>query len=385
MVCRLLGASDEPALRPLRGRPSPAVSPPEPRSVSFQDSNGAGWCPDSDSWTRRRRRTVRRNAVVAERPGRLGDVLALRRLTVPEPPGAGEVDVRMLAATLNPSDVVTVSGAYGSRTTFPFTPGFEGVGVIERVGSGVPDRAIGRRVLPIGSAGNWQEVKRADHSWCVPVPDDITDTMACFAYINPLTALLMVRRHCSGPVRNVAITAATSTIAGHLAELLALRGVRPIGLTRGTPGRTVADPRLWATVIDTGESAWPERFREAASEEGVDVVLDCVGGAQGAVLMRELSPGGMLVHYGLLSGEPLPPECFAGRAGRRVEMFRLRDTVHTYARERLPELFSPVFERLRAGRLRSRVVEELPLTRLPEALRGGSGGGPGKTLISCTR
>ena len=82
-----------------------------------------------------------------------------------EVPGAGslaphEVSVRMIAAAVNPSDAVTVSGAYASRTTFPFVPGFEGVGVIERAGPGVPEQMIGRRVLPIGSAAR-DEIGRA--------------------------------------------------------------------------------------------------------------------------------------------------------------------------------------------------------------------------------
>src|SRR5699024_11120000 len=58
------------------------------------------------------------------------------------------------------------------------------------------------------------------YSWCVPVPDDIHDTKACFAYINPLTAWLMVEQHCSDQTGQVAITGATTTIASHLAEFL---------------------------------------------------------------------------------------------------------------------------------------------------------------------
>lgn len=98
-------------------------------------------------------------AVLAERPGMLSDVLALHNIPDPGVPGEGEVTVRMIASTINPSDAVAVSGAYGSRTQFPFIPGFEGVGIIESVGPGVPVEALGKRVLPIGSAGNWQEVK----------------------------------------------------------------------------------------------------------------------------------------------------------------------------------------------------------------------------------
>jgi NADPH:quinone reductase-like Zn-dependent oxidoreductase len=320
-------------------------------------------------------------ALVAERPGKLGEVLALRRVGAPGPPEAGEVDVRMLASTINPSDAVTVSGAYASRTEFPFIPGFEGVGVIERAGPGVPAGAIGSRVLPLGSAGNWQTTKRTAYSWCLPVPDDIPEAAACFAYINPLTALLMVRRYCSGAVRNVAITAATSTIAGHLAELLAARGIRPIGLIRGTPGRAVADPGLWKAVIGTDDAAWPEHLGEAAGG-GLDVVLDCVGGAQGAAAMRRLRPGGVLVHYGLLSGTPLPAECFAGHEGRRAEMFRLRDAVHAESGADLPDLMEPVFEHLRAGRLRTRVAERVALAELPRTLGEGAGVGRGKLLIT---
>src|SRR5699024_12807983 len=109
-------------------------------------------------------------------------------------------------------------------------------------GSAVSATAIGGRLLPIGSPVNCQQIKRTAYSLCVPVPDDIPDDVACFAYINPLTALLMVQRYCTGSVQHVAITAATSTIAGQLAELLDYRGIQPVGSTRGTPGRTVANP-----------------------------------------------------------------------------------------------------------------------------------------------
>src|SRR5690625_2076856 len=124
-------------------------------------------------------------AVLAERPGILSDVLAWHNIPDPGVPGEGEVTVRMIARTINPSDAVTVSCAYGSRTQFPFIPGFEGVSIIERLGPGVPVEALEKRVPPIRSAGNWQEVKLTAHSWSVPVPDDTTDTKACFAYSNP--------------------------------------------------------------------------------------------------------------------------------------------------------------------------------------------------------
>ncbi|MGO1411659.1 NADPH:quinone reductase [Brevibacterium sp. Mu109] len=321
-------------------------------------------------------------SVVAERPGKLNDVLSIRSAQIPVSLADSEVAVRMLASTINPSDAVTVSGAYGSRTEFPFVPGFEGIGVIEQAGPGVPGGMIGRRVLPIGSAGNWQQIKRTDYTWCIPVPDDLDDTVACFAYINPLTAHLMVDRHSSDTVRSVAVTAATTTIATHLAELLNLHGIYPVGVIRGTPGSLSERPEQCSSVIDTSESGWEQLLHGASGRSGFDVVFDCVGGSQGAALMDALVPGGVLVHYGLLSGEPLPPVCFTQGEGKRVEMFRLRDIIHAHPRERLAELFDPVFTHLRAGRLRTPVARRVSLRELPEFLREEHGRAVGKTLIT---
>ena len=94
-----------------------------------------------------------------------------------------------------------------------------------------------------------------------------------------------------------------------------------------------------------------------------DVVFDCVGGEMGRRVARVVKPDGVVVHYGLLSGEPL------GETGRRVEMFRLRDVVHACPRSELPELFADVFSQLRAGRLCSRVAKEVHLRDVPAALR----------------
>ncbi len=98
-------------------------------------------------------------AALAAQPGPIHNV-TIQDVPEPDAPQGGEVIVRMLASTFNPSDAVTVSGAYASRTEFPLVPGFDGVGVVERIGPEVPSTLLGCRVLPIGSAGAWQELKR---------------------------------------------------------------------------------------------------------------------------------------------------------------------------------------------------------------------------------
>lgn len=324
-------------------------------------------------------------AAVADSPGRLADVVTVRDVGGPPAPGAGGVVVRMLASSLNPSDEVTVSGAYGSRTSFPMVPGFEGVGVIECVGRGVPAGAVGRRVLPLGSAGNWQQYKRLDHSWCVPVPDEIPDEVACFAYVNPLTATLMAERFCGPEVRSVVITAAGSAIGGHLRELLADRGIHPVGVVRGTSKRTVADPSGWRAVVPTSDPEWREQLRAAVGPRGIDVAFDCVGGSVGGDVFALTAAHGRFVHYGLLSGTPIPASCFTMNGGARVELFRLRDAVHKTGRQPLSGLFAPVFENLRRGRLRTTVGTRVGLSELVGHLTGPESGRTGKVLIEPQR
>lgn len=276
-------------------------------------------------------------AAVAHAPCRAHEI---QIETVPKPSkiGATEVVVRMLLSTFNPSDQVTLAGSYASRTVFPFVPGFEGVGIIERVGFAVSKSAIGQRVLPIGSPGAWQEFKRTDYSWCIPVPDDISTTAACFGYINPLTTLLMVQRF--GKAAGTAlIDAKTTTISRHLHELLTYNGVE-----------TTLVGRDCAHVPDVAG--------------GFDVLFDCVGGEPGRCLAEKLKPEGAVVHFGLLSGQPL------GEVGRKVEMFRLRDVIHATPWEELPGLFDPVFAQQRAGRLRTDIAAKVSLAELPHALAG---------------
>jgi len=93
----------------------------------------------------------------------------------------------MTMSVINPSDLITISDAYLTRTILPFLPGFEGVGIIEKTGRSVTGLKPGDRVIPIGSAGAWQELRAADVDWCLKVPDSLTNEQAAMSYVNPMT------------------------------------------------------------------------------------------------------------------------------------------------------------------------------------------------------
>src|ERR1700677_938519 len=94
-----------------------------------------------------KRRRRRRSLKCYEIQGPHGvDGLALVDRPVPKP-GAGEVLVRLKAATLNYRDLLTIKGGYGSRQKFPLVPVSDGAGVIEAIGTGTREFAPGDRVI----------------------------------------------------------------------------------------------------------------------------------------------------------------------------------------------------------------------------------------------
>ncbi|MEU4804103.1 zinc-dependent alcohol dehydrogenase family protein [Actinosynnema sp. NPDC023587] len=299
--------------------------------------------------------------------GPAADVVRVERYA-PPPPGAGEVLVRVVAATVNPSDLVTISGAYRSRTALPLVPGFEGTGVVERLGPGVTGLAVGDRVLPIGTPGAWQQVKLTEARWCFAVRPELTDDQAATCYINPLTAKRMIDEHVvPRGLPRVVVNAAGSAIGLMLARMLDRLGVRAVGLVRGDPDRPELAGAPWSAVLSTRHTDWPAELLRLTG--GPEVVFDAVGGPEGERLALTTRTGGCVVHYGLLSGRPLPADLPARRPDLAIRLFRLRDWVHTGGRAEIQRALDEVGELVLTGEAASRIQHRFPLAGIADAIR----------------
>src|SRR5438445_2634073 len=133
-------------------------------------------------------------AIVFDSFGDPAGVLKVSELPTPEP-GPGQVRVRMVTAPINPSDLMYVRGEYGRRPKLPTSPGFEGAGIVEAAGKGLLGRLrLGRRVAVLnGIGGNWQERVIVPARQVVPVPASLSDEQAATFFVNPASALVMVR------------------------------------------------------------------------------------------------------------------------------------------------------------------------------------------------
>lgn len=292
------------------------------------------------------------------------DALLYRRFGPPEavlaldsqplgPPEPGRVRVRMFAAPVNPSDLIPVTGAYGHRVRPPLVAGYEGVGTVIGGDGAWPE---GARVLPLRGPGTWQRVVDADPAWMVAVPDDIPDALAARAYINPLSAHLMLE---AWPVagKGVLLTAAGSACAGLLAHWAFAAGARSVtGIVR-SPAHA---PALAARGVEP--VAMADTAAVSAAAAGAEVAFDAVGGPLAEAILAAMPPEGDFVSYGLLSGQS-----FAVPASRpALRRFHLRDRLATVTPETWQGWFRTLWPRLRGAPLPG--VTAVPLADWRHAL-----------------
>lgn len=256
----------------------------------------------------------------------------VRDVPVPKP-GPGQVRVRMRMAPVNPSDFNYIDGTYErafARLIWnrgverpagptgdpspapPYALGVEGVGIVEESGGGLLGRRlVGKRVAVASGPphGTWQEQTLVDAKRAFPVPRSLSDAEACSFFVNPLTALVMVRHVLQVPRGAVLLqTAAGSALAQMVRNLAREDGFRVINVVRSRTGAERLKASNAKYVIALEDEDLLERVHHYVPE-GVQCVLDCVGGRTGSDALRTLAPGGRMVCYGTLSPEPisLPP------------------------------------------------------------------------------
>lgn len=247
-------------------------------------------------------------AVVFERFGEPAEVLRVQDRPIPEP-GPGEVRVRMIASPINPSDLLMVRGRYVKLPTPPATPGFEGVGVVDKAGSGLLGRLVkGKRVLVINhQGGNWAEYAVIPARQARPFPADLPDEQIASAFVNPATALALTR-HIGRLERGdwLLQSAAGSSLGKMLIRLGRRDGFRTLNVVRRREAMDELKALGADAVICSADGPIDEQVRAIVGAEGVRYAIDPVGGETGGQVLRSLGLRGRLVIFGSLSEQPLP-------------------------------------------------------------------------------
>ncbi|HEY6903456.1 MAG TPA: medium chain dehydrogenase/reductase family protein [Candidatus Acidoferrales bacterium] len=233
-------------------------------------------------------------------------------------PTDGEARVRVLAAGVSLPDVMAREGVHPETPPVPFTPGWDLVGVVDRLGRGVSGIELGQIVAALPIHGAYAEFVCLPQRELVPVPSGLDAAEAVSLVLNYVTAYQMLHRSANvTPGRRVLIHGAAGGVGTALLQLGRLAGLEMYGTCSSRGASTVSD--LGGVPIDYRHQDFVKEIHRLTNE-GVDVVFDPIGGSHLWNSRKALRPGGRVVGYGLrssLRGKGLT----SGRPGSR-ERFR---------------------------------------------------------------
>ncbi|MBA2335923.1 MAG: quinone oxidoreductase [Blastocatellia bacterium] len=216
-------------------------------------------------------------------------------------PGADEVLIKTAAAGINFADTMLRQNKYLFSPELPFTLGFEVAGTIEAVGEGVKHLQTGQRVLATIRGGGYAEYAVANASTVVPIPEKLDFGEATALLIQGLTAIGLLVDLKAG--QTILIHAAAGGVGTLLVQLAKRRGATVIG-TASNEEKLQKVVALGADfAINYTDTDWTEQVLEATGNNGVEVIIEMVGGEVGRQNLKILAIGGTLHVYGAASGE----------------------------------------------------------------------------------
>ena len=317
-------------------------------------------------------------------------------------PKKGEVRVAVLAAGVSLPDVMMREGIHPETPRVPFTPGWDLVGVVDRLGEGVSGVEPGQMVAALPISGAYAEFVCLPQSELVPVPPGLDPAEAVSLILNYVTAYQMLHRSAKiRPGQRVLIHGAAGGVGSGLLQLGRLAGLEMYGTCSSQGANAISE--LHCVPIDYEHEDFVERIHDI-SGDGVDVVFDSIGGDHIWRSRKALRIGGKVVAYGLtgsIRGGRLASRRSSGRHRfRAIAIFGLyiaagwlfpgRKRVVPYSIQTLkrlrPALFRQdlvaLFELLQKHQIKPLIARRLPLgeaRRAHELL--GSGGVVGKLVL----
>jgi NADPH2:quinone reductase len=239
-------------------------------------------------------------AVIHHKFGDPSTVLNVEEVATPEP-GAGEVRVRTVMSPIHNHDLWTVRGTYGFKPELPARAGTEAVGIVDALGDGVDQLAVGQRVVTGGTFGVWAEFFIARAASLVPIDDSAPDDVAAQLVSMPFSALALLDWLALKPGDWIIQNAANGAVGRLLAQLAPTRGINVIGLVRRDAGIAELTSQGIERIVSTESEGWQDRVKEITGGADIIAGIDSVGGEASAFVLSQLGNDATLVPFGAMS------------------------------------------------------------------------------------
>ena len=298
------------------------------------------------------------------------EVLTLEDVTVGEP-GQGEVRLRHVAVGLNFADTYFRNGTY--PIPLPAGMGVEAAGVVEAVGDGVSNVAVGDKVTYTGflnTLGAYSTARIISAAPLIKLPEGIDCETAAAMTMRGLTSAYLMRRIYPFKAGDtLLIHAAAGGVGLIVSQWARLLGVRVIGTVSTDEKAAVARAYGCDETINYSHEDVAKRARELTGGVGVNVVFDSVGRTTFTASLDSLKRRGLLVCVGTASGTipPFDPQILAMKGSLYITRPALADYIADPAEK--AELAGEIFGHVAAGRIKIEINQRYALQDAVQAHR----------------
>ncbi|MBA9895549.1 quinone oxidoreductase family protein [Burkholderia cepacia] len=298
------------------------------------------------------------------------DVLRWEAVDVGEP-GAGQVRLRHEAVGLNFADTYFRSGLY--PVPLPAGIGVEAAGVVDAVGPGVTNVAVGDRVTYTGflnTLGAYSTERLIPAAPLVRLPAGISCETAAAMTMRGLTSAYLLRRiHAFAPGDTILLHAAAGGVGLIVSQWAKLLGLTVIGTVSSEHKAAIARAHGCDHTIDYSREDVAKRVRELTDGAGVDVVFDSVGKDTFEGSLDSLKRRGLMVCVGTASGPnpPFDPQRLAMKGSLYLTRPALADYIADPAEKN--DLAGELFAHVAAGRIRIEINQRYALQDAAQAHR----------------
>jgi NADPH2:quinone reductase len=310
------------------------------------------------------------NAIRIHKTGK-AEVLEWVEVEVGEP-GPTEVRIRQEAAGLNFIDVYHRTGLY--KQALPLTPGVEGAGVVDAVGSEVKNVKVGDRIAYAGPLGGYAEERLIEADRVVKLPKNVSTEQAAGMMLQGMTAQMLLRS--VFPVAKgdtILIHAAAGGVGLIMCQWAKALGATVIGTVGSEEKAELASEHGCDHVILYKRQDFLAEVKRITDGEKLPVVYDSVGRDTFNKSLDCLKLRGLMVSFGNSSGPPPPmPPIVLGQKG---SLYLTRPTLFHYiaTRQQLEQSAKELFEIVGSGKVKVEVKQRFALKDAAEAHRALEG------------
>ncbi len=291
--------------------------------------------------------------------------MKLEEVAVPSP-AEGQALVKIAASGVNFIDIYFRTGLYPAPP--PFSLGMEAAGVVEAVGPGVTEVAVGDRVAYAMNRGSYAEYAVVPSWQLVQVPAALDLPQAAGAMLQGMTAHYL--SHSTFPLKKgdtCLIHAAAGGVGLLLIQMAKMRGATVLGTVSTKEKADKARAAGADEIIFYTEQDFEAEVRRITNGKGVQVVYDSVGASTFDKSINSLAPRGMMVTFGNASGAvpPIQPLLLS----QKGSLFLTRPTLanHCATRPELLERAGDVLGWIAAGSLKLHIERSYPMSEAAQA------------------